>query len=234
MEAMPEEKQITILVVEDDDNLRSTLIDNLELEGFKILEASTIQAAKENIESADLCILDIMLPDGNGYDFCSWVRCENNTLPILMLTARSLDSDLDQGFESGADDYLAKPYRLTELIHRINALLRRRGNNKPKDNLFTINNFCVNLTSRDIKDDEGNIIHVTKKEFDLLVYLFENRNIALSRDNILHNIWGENTYIDNRTIDNFVATLKKRLDLKEGKHFIRSIRGVGYSLIIED
>ncbi len=231
---MPEQQPISILVVEDDENLRSTLVDNLQLEDFSTLEAPTIQAAKEQVEHADLCILDIMLPDGNGYDFCSWIRERNNTIPILMLTARSLDSDLDQGFESGADDYLAKPYRLTELIHRINALLRRRKNTKPKEQVFSVNNFLVNLSSRDIKDKAGNVVHLTKKEFDLLVYFYENKNIALSRDDILHNIWGENTYIDNRTIDNFVATLKKRLNLKAGEHYIRSIRGVGYSLIIEN
>ncbi len=114
-----------ILIVEDEENLRLTLADNIELEGYHVAACDTVASAKKLVGDADLCVLDLMLPDGDGYDFCRWARAHYPTLRVLMLTARTLDRDIDTGFEVGADDYLSKPYRMKELLLRVKALLRR-------------------------------------------------------------------------------------------------------------
>lgn len=222
-----------ILVVEDDENLRLTLVDNLEMEGYSLRSAATIAEAKSLIEGADLCLLDIMLPDGDGYQFCQWVRAQNHSTLILMLTARTLDRDLDEGFESGADDYLGKPYRMKELLLRVQALLRRATKtpgDKPDNNIARINGFKVNWQARLVANPDGQPVHLTKKEFDILQFLYENIDQVQSRDDILNQVWGENSYVDNRTVDNFVANIKRLLDLKAGEFQIRSVRGVGYCL----
>ena len=221
----------TILVVEDDENLRLALIDNLQLEGYRVHSAATLAHAKDciNQTSIDLCILDIMLPDGNGYHFSQWLRSNKHQTLILMLTARVMESDLEQGFESGADDYVNKPYRLKELLLRIKALLRRAGDTQLTE-ITSINGFDVTWSARQIKR-EGKTIHLTKKEFDLLTFLFSNLNKARSRDDILTEVWGKGLYVDNRTVDNFISSLKKLLNLNgEHEYYIETIRGVGYCL----
>ncbi len=219
-----------LLVVEDDENLRLTLLDNLELEGFDVQVAATVAEAEVLIGEVDLCILDIMLPDGNGYDFCQWVRNRDLNVLILMLTARTLDRDIDSGFESGADDYLVKPYRMRELLLRIKALLRRRAMPLSQQANTQINGFDICWPARQV-NHQGNSVHLTKTEFDLLQYLYDNLDTVKSRDDILNAVWGESVYVDNRTVDNFVAGIKKHLNLKQGQPFyIRSVRGVGYCL----
>jgi len=220
----------TILVVEDDENLRLTLSDNLLLENYEVHVAATLEEAKTIIHKVDLCILDIMLPDGNGYDFCRWVRTQKIEVLILILTARTLESDLDIGFESGADDYLGKPYRMRELLLRVKALLRRKQPPSKCEDSILMNTYSVNWSARQVKKNEQPI-HLTKTEFDLLRFFYDHLNSAKSRNDILDAVWGENVYVDMRTVDNFVANLKKQLNLKPGEeYFIRSVRGIGYCL----
>ncbi len=179
--------------------------------------------------TVDLVVLDIMLPDGNGYDLCRWIRNQMNVL-ILMLTARNLEKDVVEGFISGTDDYVSKPYRSSELILRIKALLRRKHISAPKDSP-DINGFKVNWELREIHKGDKKI-HLTKTAFDILLYLFENINLSCSREAILNAVWGEDVYVDNRTVDNFVSNLKKQLGLTDGSEYqIKTIRGIGYSLI---
>ena len=220
-----------ILIVEDDDNLRETLADNLELEGYQIFAVADVAQAKQFLANnkVDLILLDIMLPDGNGYELSRWIR-ENADVLILMLTARNLEKDVVEGFISGADDYVSKPYRSSELLLRIKALLRRR-NGTLAIKQSNINGFVVNWNSRTINGN-GSSLHLTKTAFDILCFLFKNLNQPCSRDDILDAVWGKDVYVDNRTVDNFVSNLKKQLNLVEGEDFqIRTIRGVGYSLI---
>jgi len=225
-----------ILVVEDDDSLRLTLIDNLELEGYKVFGASTISEAKACLEQHrasqgfDLIILDLMLPDGSGYDLCKEIRFNDQNVMILMLTARTLDSDLHAGFNSGADDYLTKPYKLDELLLRVGALLRRVSSTLSTNDSSLINGFDICWKQHRITKD-GQEVHLTKKEFDLLKLLCDHIDQPMSRDEILNQVWGENVFVDTRTVDNFISNVRKSLDLVAPQPYaIKTIRGIGYVL----
>ncbi len=228
-----------LLLVEDDDNLRDALADNLELEGYEVFQCALVQQAKDWLASnnADLIVLDIMLPDGDGYQLCQWIRQRFDVL-VLMLTARSLEKDVVEGFDVGADDYVSKPYRSTELLARIKALLRRKQIPIHR-NVTLINGFQIDWSLRQVslqkqkqKQKQEQIIHLTKTAFDILAYLFAQLGNSCSREQILDEVWGKDVYVDNRTIDNFVYNLKKQLNLGSGPDYqIKTIRGVGYSLI---
>ncbi len=220
-----------ILIIEDDDNLRTTLSDNLQLEGYCVESCALVKQAQQFLttNTFDLIILDIMLPDGNGYNLCKWIR-EKTDVFILMLTARSLEKDVIEGFISGADDYLSKPYRSTELFLRIKALLKRKTHEFKLEN-SDINGFNINWNLRTIKANDEHI-HLTKTAFDILQFLHLHINLACSREDILNAVWGKDVYVANRTVDNFVSNLKKQLNLWDGENFhIKTIRGIGYSLI---
>jgi len=226
-----------LLVVEDDESLRLTLIDNLELEGYEVNSASTIAGAKTLISEQnksgkplDLIVLDVMLPDGSGYDLCEEIRPNHPNVMILMLTARTLDSDLQAGFNAGADDYLTKPYKVAELLLRIQALLRRASPTNWSPVRSFINGFDIAWQQHSISK-QGSAVHLTKKEFDLLKLLFDNIHQPLTRDDILNRVWGDEIYVEERTVDNFISNVRKALELNEpNTYFIKTIRGVGYAL----
>jgi len=225
--SMPEH----ILIVEDDENLRFTLADHLELEGYTVDTAEDVESADRILKEHDfdLILLDIILPDGDGYTLCRQLR-EHSDVLILMLTARSMAKDVVQGFESGADDYLVKPYRAQELLLRIKALLRRK-NTVPSSNTVLVNGYEVDMSLRQVKNN-NDLVHLTKKAFDMLEYFLKRQNKACSRDDILDQVWGESVYVDNRTVDNFVSILKKQLALTEGNPFyLKTVRGVGYAMV---
>lgn len=222
-----------ILIVEDDENLRLALADNLEGEGFRVEVAETGVSARAALEreSFDLIVLDIMLPDTDGYTLCRGLRENGNTVPVLMLTARTLEEDLVRGFEAGADDYVAKPYRLAELLARVRALLRRGA---PKTSTLGFADFSLDLDGRKLTRGTGELVELTRKEFDLLAYLLENRDRALPRQQILDAIWGEDVIVDARTIDNFVSSLKKKLGWSaDAGYRIETVRGVGYRFEVD-
>lgn len=227
-----------LLVVEDDESLRLTLVDNLELEGYDVLSASTVAEAKllidkqsETKQKIDLIVLDLMLPDGSGYQLCEKIRENKPNIMILMLTARTLDSDLQAGFNAGADDYLTKPYKVAELLLRINALLRRAPTAVKNTESTLINGFKIHWQQHNISK-QGRVTHLTKKEFDLLKLLFDNIGQPLSRDDILNQVWGDDVYVEERTVDNFISNVRKTLDLNEPQtYFIKTIRSVGYALM---
>lgn len=221
----------SILIVEDDDNLRNSLVDNLEIEGYRVFSFALIEESRQwlSANTADLVVLDIMLPDGNGYELARWIRLHCDVL-ILMLTARSLEKDVVEGFIAGTDDYVSKPYRINELLLRIKALLRRKT---PTSNVATtsINGFEVNWQLREVRK-ENKEIHLTKTAFDILHFLFSHQNNTCSRDDILDAVWGKDVYVDNRTVDNFIYNLKKQLSFTQpSDYMIKTIRGVGYSLV---
>lgn len=240
-----------ILLIEDDLHLQEALADNLVLEGFTVSTADTVAKAKQAFQKShfDLIILDIMLPDGSGYDFSRWIRSSADTL-ILMLSARTLEKDIVEGFISGCDDYVNKPYRINELLLRIKALLRRQYqpkkktkhqvgseqssiNNLPSQPTLTyLNNYAINWELREITYN-GNLVHLTKTAFDILSYLFKKQNSICSRDAILDAVWGQNVFVDARTVDNFVSNLKKQLQLSnQSSAHIKTVRGIGYYLSI--
>jgi DNA-binding response OmpR family regulator len=221
-----------VLVVEDDPNLRLTLVDNLEEEGYAVEAASTLAEARAKWKATgfDVVVLDIMLPDGDGYSLCRELRQTGTSSRVLMLTARTLEDDAVRGFDAGADDYVAKPYRLRELLARIR-VLARRGAATPPEEVLAFDRFRVDLASRRLLDASGQPLELTRTEFDLLVYLLRNAGKALTRDQILSSVWGEDTVVDAHTVDNFVSNLRKKLEWNSGSRFeIRSVRGVGYRM----
>jgi DNA-binding response OmpR family regulator len=222
-----------VLVVEDDPNLRLTLVDNLQEEGYAVEAASTVAEARARWKAAgfDVVVLDIMLPDGDGYALCREMRQAGTTSRVLMLTARTLEDDVVRGFDVGADDYLAKPYRLRELMARIRALARRAAPAAPAAERLAFDRFRVDLDSRQLLDARGHTVELTRTEFDLLVYLLRNTGKALTRDSILSAVWGEDVVVDGHTVDNFISSLRKKLEWSSDSRFeIRSVRGVGYRM----
>jgi DNA-binding response OmpR family regulator len=232
---------MTLLIVEDNKNIRLTLQDALEMEGYEVLLAESVNQAKsvvaqqcQNNQSAIRgIILDIMLPDGNGYEFARWFRQQASTTFILMLTARELERDIVEGLDSGADDYMIKPFSNVELLARIRALQRRVGETQVNNtqHITYINQVEINWDLMTAKKS-SKALKLSAKALTLLKFLYEHRNSACPRQKILDCVWGENVYVDERTVDNFVSQLKKSLNLTEGQEFyLKNIRGVGYSLI---
>jgi DNA-binding response OmpR family regulator len=229
----PPTAQARVLVVEDDPNLRLTLVDNLEEEGYAVQAASTLSEARAHWKATpfDVVVLDIMLPDGDGYALCREMRQAHTSSRVLMLTARTLEDDVVRGFDVGADDYLAKPYRLRELLARIRVLARRGAASAPATEVLAFDRFRVDLDSRLLLDTSGQPVELTRTEFDLLVYLLRNAGKALTRDQILTSVWGEQVVVDAHTVDNFVSNLRKKLEWTATSRFeLRSVRGVGYRM----
>jgi DNA-binding response OmpR family regulator len=222
----------SILIVEDDENLRIGLEDNLDAEGYAVTAAADGAQARAAIDAGefDLVVLDLMLPDTDGYTLCRELRERGCRSMVLMLTARTLEDDLVQGFDAGADDYLAKPYRLRELLVRVRALLRR-SQGAPAGEALALGAWRIDLPSRQVLHTDGEEAHLTRTEFDLLVYLLKNPGRALARDLILDEVWGRDVVVDTRTVDNFVSSLKKKLRWSPECGFsIETVRGVGYRL----
>ena len=230
-----------VLLVEDDENLRVALTDNLRHEGYAVTAAADcVHAFKCLAErDADLILLDVMLPDGDGFGLCRRLRSDGVTAMILMLTARGGEADLLAGFEAGADDYLGKPFRLTELLARVRALLRRSGVGSgeapPRQAAMVFGTFTFDRGGRQVLGADGTAVDLTRTEFDLLDLLLEQRNVALSRRRILDDVWGSGIQVDERTVDNFVSSLKKKLCWRPGAGFqIRTVRGVGYRMELDE
>jgi len=220
-----------LLVVEDDDNLRLPLADVLEDEGFLVRAVATgtdaLQSAAKH--PPDVVVLDIMLPDIDGYTVCERLRSSGSRAGVLMLTARTLEDDIVRGFDAGADDYLAKPYRLRELLARVGSLVRRAGAVIPEpDAHLLVGPWTIDRQARTVTN-AGKAVDLTRTEFDLLVYLVESPGKALPRERILETVWGHDVVVDPRTVDNFVSSLKRKLDWTRGCGFaISAVRGVGY------
>ena len=241
-----------ILIVEDDANLRLVLADNLEEEGYLVTTTPSGDEAYHLLlgegRSVDLVILDIMLPDRDGYTLCRELRARGIETPVLMLTARTLEDDLVHGFDAGADDFLTKPYRLRELLVRVRALLRRRvgeGEAQPRggkqtsagrgaDAMFRFAGFRLDLAARSLRDPHGRDLELTRTEFDLLALFLAREGEALSRDRILDEVWGQDVVVDGRTVDNFVSSLKRKLGWSRASRFrFKTLRGVGYRLEVD-
>jgi DNA-binding response OmpR family regulator len=228
-----------ILIIEDDENLRVALADNLQAAGYEVAVAATGADARAQIGGGpvDLVVLDLMLPDTDGYRLCRELRDAQTDARILMLTARSLDEDVVRGFDAGADDYVTKPYRLALLLARVRALLRRGAPGSPKkqDTRVRFGEFVLDSESRRVTRADGAVVDFTRKEFDLLRYFLVNAGRALARQQILDDVWGADLVVDERTIDNFVSSTKKKLGWKSGCGFrIVTVRGVGYRLELEE
>jgi two-component system alkaline phosphatase synthesis response regulator PhoP len=223
-----------ILLVEDEEHLLQIIRLNLELEGYAVTSAITgIEALKEfRKNNFDLVLLDVMLPEMNGFDVCEAIRKENRDIPVLFLTAKSAGEDRVQGLKLGADDYLTKPFNLEELLLRVQILLKRSNTGKSTvtvADVYTFGGNEINFITYEIRDVNGEKTQIGKREIALLKLLIERKNEVISREEILDKIWGTDVYPSSRTIDNYILAFRKYFEKnqREPQHF-HSIRGVGY------
>jgi DNA-binding response OmpR family regulator len=219
-----------LLVVEDDRNLRDALSETLEDEGHDVRRAAMLADARAALTDAtpDVLVLDLMLPDGDGATLCAEVKRSGAPTRVLMLTARTLEDDVVKGFDAGADDYVGKPYRLKELLARISALARRGAG--PVSNHHRLGPFLVDVSARSVTGPDGEV-SLTRKEFDLLVTLLTAKGAVVSRDELLDRVWGD-VVVDVHTVDNFVSSLEKKLKAGEGAFEFKTVRGVGFRLVV--
>ena len=223
-----------ILVVEDEPNMRLGLKDNLEFEGYEVVSVDDGESGLKHILEGDfsLVLLDVMLPKMSGYDICKEVRKRGMNIPIILLTSKGEEIDKVLGLELGADDYVTKPFSLRELLARIKAVLRRRGDKeKFKNDFVKIGRVEVNFASYNAFEN-GVPVQMSHKEFEILNFLWEKRNSTVSRDDLLTNIWGYDENPTTRTVDNFILKLRQKIE-KDPNHskIILTVHGIGYKLI---
>ena len=220
----------TILIADDEARIRRLVSDFLKRDGHTILEAADGKAALELIENRrptlDLAILDVMMPGMDGFEVLREVREQetgDNHLPVMLLTARAEDADQVRGLESGADDYVTKPFSPIVLAARVRTLLKREG--RAASPLETIGLLSVNELRREVLVEEQPV-DLTPKEYELLIYFKNNRSIALSRESILNAVWGYDYFGDLRTVDTHVKKLRAKLGCCGS--MIETVRGYGY------
>ncbi len=216
-----------ILVVDDEQKIREVIREYSEFNGFEVTEAADGMTAVGlcKLNDYDLIIMDIMMPKLDGFSACKEIK-KIKDIPIIMLSARSEEYDKLFGFELGIDDYVVKPFSPKELMARVNAVLaRRQGSAQNQPQVLEFGGLSINMAARSVTVD-GEKVELTPKEYDLLFYLVENRNIALSRDKLLSDIWGYDFFGDDRTIDTHIKNLRNSL----GKYrdYIVTLRGIGY------
>ena len=220
-----------ILIAEDDPNLGFVIEDHFSNLGYQMYLARNGADAWDVFEqrSFDLCILDVMMPHLDGFNLALKIRQKNEFIPILFLTARSMEEDKLKGFEIGGDDYITKPFSIDELTYRVKVFLRRKIDIKETAELLTLGSYQFDTKNLLVMRD-GMTIQLTQMEADLLKLLFQNINNLVKREDILVKIWGENDYFKGRSLDVFISRLRKYL--KEDPELeIRNHHGVGFILL---
>ena len=231
---MSEEKKLSILLVEDEENLHEALRLNLELEGYEVTSAYDGAAALKALQAEyfDLIILDVMLPEMDGINVTKTVRISNNEVPILILSAKNSSADRVLGLKKGADDYMTKPFNLEELLLRVHKLIDKNKKLQDKSsigNSYSFDNNIIDFKAQEASTKKGQKIQLSKKETMLLKLLIENKNEVVPREKILQSVWGYNVYPTTRTIDNFILNFRKYFEEdSRNPKFFHSVRGVGY------
>lgn len=220
-----------VLIVDDEQRMRKLIKDFLVAKGFSILEAENgeraLEVFEENKNKINLILLDVMMPKLDGWSVLRQIRQESK-VPIIMLTARGEEQDELFGFELGVDEYISKPFSPKILVARVEAILKRT--NQDIKEVKDYGGIEIDREGRTVKVD-GKIIELSLREYELLSYLVENENIALSRDKILNNVWNYDYYGDSRTIDSHIKKIRHKLG-KKGK-YIQTMRGVGYKFEVK-
>jgi two-component system alkaline phosphatase synthesis response regulator PhoP len=222
-----------ILVIEDEPQMLLGLRVNLELEGYEVQTAADGEdgLAKAAAFAPDLVILDVMLPRKNGFDVCRELRARAITTPIVMLTARSAETDKVLGLELGADDYVTKPFSIIELLARVRAVLRRTASHKPATDAVRIGDIEVDFKLHQARRGRARI-EFTAREFELLRYFVQHTGQVVTREQILNEVWGYEEFPTTRTIDNFVAKLRQKIELApHAPEHILTIHGSGYKFV---
>lgn len=223
-------KMKRILVIEDDEQLSRLLELELTHAGYEpeIVLDGNMGLNKIKSNHYDVVLLDIMLPGIDGIEVCRRIRFFSN-VPIIMLTAKDSLVNKVMGLDSGADDYVTKPFSTEELFARIRVALRRNDDGEIKNKRLSISGLTIDIDKREVVRD-GKKISLSKREFDLLEYMMRNKNIVLTRDNLLENIWGYDFMGDSNTVDVYIRYLRSKIDDSFDKKLICTFRGVGYSL----
>lgn len=215
-----------ILIVDDEKKIRGVIREYAEFNGFEVTEAGdgmdAVNLCKEN--EYDIIIMDVMMPKLDGFSAVKEIK-KTNDIPIIMLSARGEEYDKLFGFELGIDDYIVKPFSPKELMARINAILARRAPVEEVPDTVVFEGLKINIPAREVTVD-GNVIELTPKEYELLFYFVQNKNLALSRDKLLQDIWGYDYFGDDRTIDTHIKNLRNNLGAY--RDMIVTLRGVGY------
>lgn len=220
-----------ILLVEDNDTIIMGLKYSLEQENFEVDTAKNIVTAKSKIKKQeyDLYLLDIALPDGEGYEICKTIKEKENS-PVIFLTAKDEETDIVQGLDMGADDYVVKPFRTRELISRINSVLRRYQKNTGCENQIKCQNILIDNNTAKVYKNEKEVIF-TSLEYKILLMLFNNKNILVTREQILDKIWDvAGNFVNDNTLTVYIKRIREKIDDKDGK-IIQTVRGIGYMVI---
>ena len=222
-----------LLVVDDEPKIREVIREYAEFNGYEVTEAEDGMSAVGlcKLNNYDLIILDIMMPKLDGFSACKEIK-KIQDVPIIMLSARTEEYDKLFGFELGIDDYVVKPFSPKELMARVNVILERRNGSKKDENKdMNFGGLSINMAARTVSVD-GERVELTPKEYELLFYLIKNKNIALSRDKLLSDIWGYDFFGDDRTIDTHIKNLRNNLG--PYRDYIVTLRGVGYKFEYEE
>ena len=219
-----------ILIIEDEESILMALEDDLRIEGYQVSSAKDglkgFNMAKE--QGYDLIILDIMLPEMNGFEICKQLRQTGITTPILILSAKCQEVDKVLGLELGADDYVTKPFSPRELLARVNALFRRVKQTQQGIDQYRFGDVVIDFKKYEAEKG-GNPIYLTVLEFAILHFLIKNKDQVVSRDSILDKVWGDSVYVYPRTVDTHIVHLRKKIeDDPENPKYIIGVRGIGY------
>jgi len=219
----------TILLVEDEISITEPLAEALRSEGFETQVAGTVAEALELARGApDLVLLDVMLPDGSGFDVCRELR-QSSRVPIIMLTARGEEADRVVGLELGADDYVVKPFSAREVVARIRAVLRRVGETAPADDgPIEIGELRIDSSRREVMH-RGEVLELSRKEFDLLELLMRSAGSVVSRERLIEEVWDTNWFGSTKTLDVHVSGIRRKLgDDPSQPRYLHTVRGVGF------
>ena len=237
-----------VLVVDDESPIVDAISYNLKKDGMEVSTAADADECLDHVrrDIPDLVILDVMLPSGSGLDICRRLRADKSDLPVLLLTARAAEKDCLRGFEAGADDYVVKPFSMRELMARVQALLRRRAPltpapdapplpltdavPPPEDTPLSLKSLrlSVDAERREVFMD-GASVNLSRKEFDLLSFMAANRGRVFDRQTLLSRVWGEDCYVDDRTVDVHIRWLREKLEETPARpELLLTVRGVGY------
>jgi len=222
-----------ILIVEDEKKQLDILIEYFQSENFNVISAEDgISAVKEAVlEKPDIILLDIMLPEKNGFDVCQEIREKGLKVPVIMLTAKSEEIDKVMGLELGADDYITKPFSLRELHARVRAQLRRTNHYADIDEYKLSNNKIINFKIAQVEED-GKVEKLSKTEVSLLKYFIKKLNIVLSRNDILNNVWGYDYFPESRTLDVHIVNLRKKIEADyKTPRILLTVHGLGYKFV---
>jgi len=231
------EKKLRLLIVEDEIAIRNGLIDVFVFHGYEVdwAEEGLQGLAKAQTGQFDLVLLDVMLPGMNGFDICNKIREQDTKQPIIMLTAKSSDEDIIQGLTLGADDYVAKPFSVAQLVLRVQSVLRRANVGGDNANTIQLNNgLCIDVVNLSGEKNNAEIIF-TRREMDVLQYLNEHSERPVSREELLHKVWGyaKNADVETRTVDIHIAKLRRKIEDNPSEPAVLvTVRGAGYRLLV--